>query len=144
MNDAWLGPNCADENSQPSIVAYLKTQSVVCCSSRRTIAEVGLYGYTAGYQIAVWYIFVTNPLSRPTIKGLDIIEIDSFSILEHRNNEPIRRDHHFWPLIRTIVLHYYCSGEKHTLILCGVVIQLDWHCFFGYSAVTLFSVSVYQ
>ena len=46
-------------------------------------------------------IQASNAYIRKRIKGLNITEIDSFSILEHRNNEPIRRDHYFGPLKRT-------------------------------------------
>ena len=51
---------------------------------------VGLYGDAAGYQISCVVYFC----DKFPIKGLDITEIDSYSILEHRNNEPIRRDHY--------------------------------------------------
>ena len=41
-------------------------------------------------------IDVQNLAGKHTIKGLDILQkFAVFSILEHRNNESIRRDHYF-------------------------------------------------
>ena len=43
-------------------------------------------------------IQAANAYLRENIRGLGITEIDSFSIIEPRNNETIRGDHYFGPL----------------------------------------------